>query len=417
MSTRPSNALVKWGADATWTSGDGIGELVKVATLSEASAKQGHVGSLTFASQKTNFGMHNYYEYLDWFDKSFLHAEEFLADTDFVANALTYTTDPGLTQTLSPGVCYVNGNRLEFTQAILDDLSEDTHTFTASMDTFVLFDEAMTIHFLEVATGGAIPAHASSRQVMYRVVCDGSDVTSIEKIHPDVPVVKTDQVIWYNKALLGVPEQGDRAVFGTNGAYVLMRATSTTLANFVQYGGGTASHKAATDHEFYAAANTTTTTGTLIFAIDIDGIHAATIRDIGATYGDVKLEANFEQGSADDSGKSYRRTFNRLTTSDATDTLWSSTDLPTDSSRVYKVHLIGIDTDDAARSYATDFSVRVYRGGGSAFRVVYGQESSDGTGGGASATAIAVSNHIEIETTQDDEFTWEGWVEWSEVDF
>lgn len=73
-----------------------------------------------------------------------------------------------------------------------------------------------------------------------------------------------------------------RTYTNADGNFLGLDIQGANGANTIVYGGGSGTWNAATNHNFYAAANTTTTTGTSIMAMDLTSTRISTALGIGA---------------------------------------------------------------------------------------------------------------------------------------
>lgn len=95
---------------------------------------------------------------------------------DEVFNDLTYTghlpvTDATLTSNISAGTSYVNGVRIE--------TSAQSHTYTASKDTYVYINAGGFFDFQEVANGASAPSTPANDLLLAKVVTSGTAITTV----------------------------------------------------------------------------------------------------------------------------------------------------------------------------------------------------------------------------------------------
>lgn len=91
-----------------------------------------------------------------------------------IASGLVWSQVSGLNGTMTAGVVYsTSGVRLSVS-------SIASRAFTASKDTYVSVSSAGAIAYSEVANGASIPALTAGHQWDYKVVTDGSAITSVE---------------------------------------------------------------------------------------------------------------------------------------------------------------------------------------------------------------------------------------------
>ena len=95
---------------------------------------------------------------------------------DEAFNDFTYTghlpvTDATLTSNISAGTSYVNGVRIE--------TSSQSHTYTASKDTYVYINAGGFFDFQEVANGASAPSTPANDLLLAKVVTSGTAITSV----------------------------------------------------------------------------------------------------------------------------------------------------------------------------------------------------------------------------------------------
>lgn len=279
---------------------------------------------------------------------------EFRGTTSWYEPAFGYVAGAGLTAACGPGVVCREGTRLELDAAWLLSIGEDDHTFPASRDTYVFVDDERALTFSDVANGGPAPATPPDTTLLFIVVTDGANVTSVTRSLLDGPIMAPTAGLRVSPQLItglsgGVPthvfdvgiagagatmESIRSAVSGgltyydrtwtraTNrvteilagaGAHVsadgssdattktwqwalghytnaeepvgLVRGVSGVATSTVMLGGGAASVNAATSVQLWAAANVTTTTGTML--LEVQGTTSLVYMPVGlVTLGD-----------------------------------------------------------------------------------------------------------------------------------
>lgn len=93
------------------------------------------------------------------------------AFNDWTFSGMLATTSGTLSSTISAGVSYVNGVRIQ-TQAT-------AHTFTASRDTYVYINAGGFFDYQEVSNGATAPATPANDLLLFKAVTDGSTVSSV----------------------------------------------------------------------------------------------------------------------------------------------------------------------------------------------------------------------------------------------
>lgn len=147
-------------------------------------------------------------------------------------SGISPSTGSGLTQTMSAGVVWINGQRVEFTAGLLALIGEDSHTYTASKDTYVEVHEdgaaaATPILYTETALGAGMPAPTAGYAIVAKVITDSSDVTGVVEIHADtIPV--------FAQALRHRPESAQHGEFVQEGS-VGATATGTGLSGIKNF--------------------------------------------------------------------------------------------------------------------------------------------------------------------------------------
>lgn len=107
---------------------------------------------------------------------------------------LDYTTNGTLIVPMNPGVVYLgrdptnDGARVEHTAASLAQLGEDTHTFTASKDTYVGLNRNGDFEFQEVNNMAAEPTPSSGYVHYLKVVTDATQLTAQDVLIPLLPI-------------------------------------------------------------------------------------------------------------------------------------------------------------------------------------------------------------------------------------
>ena len=90
---------------------------------------------------------------------------------DFTFSGMLPPTSGTLSSTISAGISYVNGVRIE--------LAAQAHTYTASKDTYVYINAGGFYDFVEVANGAAAPATPANDLLLAKVVTSGTAITSV----------------------------------------------------------------------------------------------------------------------------------------------------------------------------------------------------------------------------------------------
>lgn len=93
------------------------------------------------------------------------------AFNDFTFTGHLPVTDATLTSNISAGTSYVNGVRIE--------TSAQSHTYTASKDTYVYINAGGFFDFQEVANGAAAPSTPANDLLLAKVVTSGTAITSV----------------------------------------------------------------------------------------------------------------------------------------------------------------------------------------------------------------------------------------------
>jgi hypothetical protein len=120
--------------------------------------------------------------------------------------ALSYAAGVGLVSTLTPGVAYRNGVRLELDAArIAEQSGVGSHTFTASRDTYVGIDDERAITFQEVANAAPPPvAPAGVTHIMF-VETDVANVVQVRSIVSEIPEWTNIETRIGGRLWLGMP--------------------------------------------------------------------------------------------------------------------------------------------------------------------------------------------------------------------
>lgn len=93
------------------------------------------------------------------------------AFNDWTYSGMLPSTSASLNTTISAGVSYVNGVRVE--------TAATAHTFTASKDTYLYIDAGGFFNYVEVANGASAPATPSNELLLAVVVTSGTAITSV----------------------------------------------------------------------------------------------------------------------------------------------------------------------------------------------------------------------------------------------
>lgn len=93
------------------------------------------------------------------------------AFNDWTYSGMLATTSGTLSTTISAGVSYINGVRVQ--------TSATAHTFTASKDTYVYINAGGYFDYQEVANGAAAPATPANELLLFKAVTSGTAVTSV----------------------------------------------------------------------------------------------------------------------------------------------------------------------------------------------------------------------------------------------
>ena len=96
------------------------------------------------------------------------------AFNDFTVSGMLPVTDSDLTSDISAGVSYVNGLRIENTA--------QSHTYTASKDTYVYICETGSYDFNEVANGASAPSTDANCLLLAKAVTSGTQITSVSDL-------------------------------------------------------------------------------------------------------------------------------------------------------------------------------------------------------------------------------------------
>jgi hypothetical protein len=99
--------------------------------------------------------------------------------SDWVVSGLLPATSATLASTISAGTAYVSGRRIEKLAT--------SHTYTASVDTYVDLDSAGTYLFAEVANGAVAPAQPADSIRLAKVVTDATAITSVTDLRETTP--------------------------------------------------------------------------------------------------------------------------------------------------------------------------------------------------------------------------------------
>lgn len=93
------------------------------------------------------------------------------AFNDFTFSGMLPATDVTLTSDISAGISYVNGVRIQNTA--------QSHTYTASKDTYVYINAGGNYDFQEVANGASAPSTPTNDLLLAKVVTSGTAITSV----------------------------------------------------------------------------------------------------------------------------------------------------------------------------------------------------------------------------------------------
>jgi hypothetical protein len=93
------------------------------------------------------------------------------AFNDWTYSGMLPPTSASLSSTITAGVSYVNGVRIE--------TSATAHTFTASKDTYVYINSGGYFDYQEVANGASAPTTPANDLLLCKVVTSGTAVTSV----------------------------------------------------------------------------------------------------------------------------------------------------------------------------------------------------------------------------------------------
>lgn len=93
------------------------------------------------------------------------------AFSDFTYSGMLPATDSDLTSDISAGVSYVNGVRIENTA--------QSHTYTASRDTYVYIGAGGSYSFSEVALGASAPTTPANSLLLAKVITSGAAITTV----------------------------------------------------------------------------------------------------------------------------------------------------------------------------------------------------------------------------------------------
>lgn len=93
------------------------------------------------------------------------------AFNDFTYSGMLPATDTDLTSDISAGVSYVDGVRISKTA--------ESHTYTASKDTYVYINSGGYYDYVEVANGASAPATPSNDLLLAKAVTSGTQITSV----------------------------------------------------------------------------------------------------------------------------------------------------------------------------------------------------------------------------------------------
>ena len=93
---------------------------------------------------------------------------------DFTASGMLAPTSGTLSSTISAGVSYVNGVRVE--------IAAQAHTYTASKDTYGYVTAGGSYTFEEVANGAAAPTTPANSLLLFKAVTSGTAITSVSDL-------------------------------------------------------------------------------------------------------------------------------------------------------------------------------------------------------------------------------------------
>ena len=96
------------------------------------------------------------------------------AFNDFTFSGMLPATSASLTSDISAGISYVNGARI--------DNSAQSHTYTASKDTYVYITAGGSYAFEEVANGASAPSTPSNSLLLAKAVTSGTAITSVSDL-------------------------------------------------------------------------------------------------------------------------------------------------------------------------------------------------------------------------------------------
>jgi hypothetical protein len=113
---------------------------------------------------------------------------------DWVVSGLLPATSATLTSDISAGQAYVTGRRIE--------MLATSHTYSASVDTYVDLDSTGTYLFSEVANGAAAPAQPADSNRLAKVVTSATAITSVMDLR-NTTVRFSAAVDHYTKAEIG----------------------------------------------------------------------------------------------------------------------------------------------------------------------------------------------------------------------
>jgi hypothetical protein len=115
---------------------------------------------------------------------------------DLVASGLIWSLTSGLTGTMTSGVAYVSGKRLQVAAVT-------SNAFTASRDTYVYVDSNGAIQYSPQTNNAAQPATPAGYVMLAKVVTNGSTITNIYDLRPTSvgSARRTWNVSWTNLTL------------------------------------------------------------------------------------------------------------------------------------------------------------------------------------------------------------------------
>lgn len=96
------------------------------------------------------------------------------AFNDFTYSGMLPVTSANLTSNISAGVSYVSGLRIS--------KDAESHTYTASKDTYVYINEGGYYDYQEVANGASAPSTPSGDLLLAKVVTSGTAITSVSDL-------------------------------------------------------------------------------------------------------------------------------------------------------------------------------------------------------------------------------------------